>query len=383
MAMAISAEELSTLLDAIYECAVDPDAWDRTLEELRAAFRCVNAQLAVFDLTQRRAAVVRSSGVDAYWSERQMRYAAEFAEWEKIAFGRFRLSIDEPQVRSRHLPPEMAATSPYVREWNEPQGLVDGLGLVILQTPTRHAQIGLGRHKGVGLITEADVELGRFLIPHIRRAVMISDILEMRTLEASQAKETLDSLSAGVILVDGQAMIVHSNIAAQRMLTRKSAVRSTSGRLTAERPAATRELQDAITLAAEDETRLGRTGLAVRMSPLGDPPVLAHVLPLSRIPLHARFPPNVRAAVFVRCVEDDPLGAEPLAVAYDLTPAETRVLTGILGGMTLTACAETLGIARSSAKTHLDSIFSKTGASRQIDLALLAARLNSPAVLSG
>ena len=383
MAMTVSAEELSTVIGSIYDCAIDPAAWERTLGELRAVFRCASAQLAAFDLTQRRAALVRSSGIEPLWLEQQQRHVAEFTEWEKLAFGRYGLSIDEPQVRSRHLPPEMAKTSPYVREWNDPQGIVDSLGLVILQTPTRHAQIGMGRHRDIGLIAESDVELAKFLIPHIRRSVTISDILDMRSLETSHAHEMLDSLAAGVFLVDDEARIIHSNAAADKMLATRSSVRCISGRLAAELPAATRELRAAITLATQDEAKLGHAGLAVRTSPPGDPPILAHVLPLFRRPLQPPLQGNACAAVFVRSLDEDPLGTEALAVAYDLTAAETRVLTGILRGMTLTASAAHLGIARSSAKTHLDSIFSKTGVARQVDLAVLAARLASPAVSLG
>jgi DNA-binding CsgD family transcriptional regulator len=61
-----------------------------------------------------------------------------------------------------------------------------------------------------------------------------------------------------------------------------------------------------------------------------------------------------------------------------LTPAETRVLASLLAGRTLAETAVTLDIAPSTAKTHLDNIFSKTGVTRQADLMRLGTGLVPP-----
>ncbi|HEY0759559.1 MAG TPA: helix-turn-helix transcriptional regulator, partial [Acidisarcina sp.] len=64
--------------------------------------------------------------------------------------------------------------------------------------------------------------------------------------------------------------------------------------------------------------------------------------------------------------------------AYGLTPTELRVLLGIVevGGVPETARA--LGIAESTAKTHLQRLFSKTGVNRQADLVKLVAGFSNP-----
>ena len=71
-------------------------------------------------------------------------------------------------------------------------------------------------------------------------------------------------------------------------------------------------------------------------------------------------------------------GADLTTAAYGLTPAETRLLTSLLGGRTLAATAATLGIAATTARTHLDNIFSKTGVTRQVDLMRLVTGLAPP-----
>jgi DNA-binding CsgD family transcriptional regulator len=84
--------------------------------------------------------------------------------------------------------------------------------------------------------------------------------------------------------------------------------------------------------------------------------VLAHVLPLAGGDLRTRLKPAAVA------------GAEATATAFGLTPPETRVLASLLAGRTLAETAAVLDIAPSTAKTHLDNIFSKAGVARQADL---------------
>ena len=66
--------------------------------------------------------------------------------------------------------------------------------------------------------------------------------------------------------------------------------------------------------------------------------------------------------------------------AFDLTPAELRVLQSIvgIGGVPETAAA--LGIAETTVKTHLHRVIAKTGVSRQADLVKLAAAFSNPLV---
>jgi len=94
--------------------------------------------------------------------------------------------------------------------------------------------------------------------------------------------------------------------------------------------------------------------------------------------LRTRLQPEAVAAVFVGAHADKQDGAELMAATYGLTPAETRVLTSLLAGRTLAQTAKALGIAPNTAKTHLTSIFSKTGVTRQADLMRLGHEIVPP-----
>ena len=61
--------------------------------------------------------------------------------------------------------------------------------------------------------------------------------------------------------------------------------------------------------------------------------------------------------------------------AFDLTPAEARLVSLLATGLSVDAAAERLNIARETARNHLKSAFSKTGTHRQAELIGLIAQL--------
>ena len=79
---------------------------------------------------------------------------------------------------------------------------------------------------------------------------------------------------------------------------------------------------------------------------------------------HAAIPPQMPAAA--------------LAVIYDLTPAETRVMELLAEGKTQAEIGLQLGISTNTVKTHRRRVFEKTGASRQVELVRLLASISLP-----
>jgi DNA-binding CsgD family transcriptional regulator len=106
-------------------------------------------------------------------------------------------------------------------------------------------------------------------------------------------------------------------------------------------------------------------------------PVVAHVLPLASTEFGSRIEPAV-AAIFIRDRDDAGGNAALLATTYELTSAETRVLSRLLVGRSLPEAAKELQVATFTVRTHLDVIFRKTGVSRQSELILLASQLSPP-----
>jgi DNA-binding CsgD family transcriptional regulator len=203
--------------------------------------------------------------------------------------------------------------------------------------------------------------------------------MNLQALEAQALTATLDNFTVGIVLVDGSANILHANASAREMIRQDSPIQSSRGRLTSVAKTGMVELGRAIALATADETTIGTTGIGISLMRAGEPPAIAHVLPLTSGNLRTRLFPGATAAVFVTSAAGHPrLGASAVAQTFGLTKAESRLLDLLAEGRTLERAAAELGVADTTAKTHLMHIFAKTGVSRQADLMRLIMTLVPP-----
>jgi DNA-binding CsgD family transcriptional regulator/PAS domain-containing protein len=377
VADAISRQAFSDLIGSIYDCALDPSRWDRTLADVSEALDCFALLLALSDLRHERLLIHKAAGVKPDQFERLSIYLPEINGMLGGALASWP-SLDEPYVMSRHLSRAYIEKSPYFQEWQNPAGMVDFMMFFLMHEPMHLSTFGAGRNERQGIITEREIELGKLLLPHVRRAVMISKVLDVRTIVGERMAEALDTLRCAAVLTNEHGTILHANRVAEHMLDKGGPIQSAQGVLQAAAPSAASELRSALALAAGNEAGIGKTGLAIRLTEPDVPPVFAHVLPLTGSDFRTRLQPAAVAAVFIGAPPDAQEGADAVAAAFGLTPAETRLLTSLFAGRTLTETAATLGITRPTAKTHLEHIFLKTGVTRQSELMRLWTGLISP-----
>ena len=377
MTEAISLQALSQLIGSIYDCALEPDRWDRTLSDLKDAFESQTSSVGLIDKRRGRILINKNAGAKPEWLEQQQtHHAAEINAKLTDYFGR--TSLDEPHVLSRHFARLDWETSGYLQVCQK-AGVTDMMAYALVWEPAYFSVFGVAKMVQQGIVTDRDIALGGLLLPHLRRAVTISKVLDAHAIEQSRMAEALDVLKCGVVLTDGGGAILHANRAAERMFRHGWFIQSTRGVVAAKLPEAAKELRKAIKLAARDESTLGKTGLAIRLSEPDEPAIFAHVLPLTGGDLRSGLEPAAAAAVFIGAEQDEEEAAQAMAAAFGLTPAETRLLESLLAGRTLAETAMARGVAITTAKTHLDSIFQKTGVNRQAELIRLAARATPPA----
>jgi DNA-binding CsgD family transcriptional regulator/PAS domain-containing protein len=370
-------QEISKLIGSIYDCALDPSRWEPTLDEMRSAFDGLTAVLHLNDLRDGRLLINRTVGMEPYALDLIAKHAPEINARFKYDLATWP-SLDEPHLISRHLPPSYVESSPYIQECLKPHGVCDVITYFLLHTSTRLAGLAFGRHERCGVFTERELELGGLLLPHVRRAVTISNALDVNAIKHVRMAQLLDGLRCAVLLADERGAVLYANRSAELMLRDGDLIRSVRGRLRPTAPSAAAELRAAIRLAARDEAAIGKTGLAICLTEPDAAPVFAHVLPMTGGEFRARLQPKAVAAVFVGALPNEQDGATTVAAAFGLTPAETRVLASLVAGRTLAETATTLGIAIATAKTHLERIFLKTGVTRQADLMRLTTGLISP-----
>jgi DNA-binding CsgD family transcriptional regulator len=211
--------------------------------------------------------------------------------------------------------------------------------------------------------------------PHIRRAVLIGHVIDRKTVEAATLADSLDTLTAGMFIVDGGGRILHANASGHIMIAEANVLRAAGGKLGATDPQADQALLESFAAALGGDTALGRKGIAVPLKARNQERYVAHVLPLtSGTRRKAGTSHSGAATVFVhRASLDMPSPPEALAKEFKLTPAELRVLFAIIEVGGVPEVAEVLGISEGTVKTHLHHVFGKTHTSRQAELVKLVA----------
>jgi DNA-binding CsgD family transcriptional regulator len=370
MTDAISRQAFSDLIGSIYDCALDPSRWERTLADVRDALDCHHLALTLTDRRHDRLLLHKGVGVEPCQMDQFSKHVPEI---DATLDGALKSghSLDEPYVVSRHIAATYFETSPHFQQWAKPLGMVDWMVFFLKSTPLHLSCFSGGRHGRQGIITEREIELGKLLLPHLRRAVTISNLLDIRTIEGTRMAEALDGLRCAVVLTNERGTILHANCAAEHMLDKGGPIQSAQGVLQATAPSAASELRSALALAAGNEAGIGKTGLAIRLTEPDVPPIFAHVLPLTGSDFRARLQPVAVAAVFIGAPPDAQDGADALAATFGLTQAETRLLASLFAGRTLNDTTATLRITRPTAKTDLEHIFLKTGVTRQAELMAL------------
>jgi DNA-binding CsgD family transcriptional regulator/PAS domain-containing protein len=369
------AERLSDLIGAIYDCVLDPSRWDATLDEVRQFLDCANVVLALLDLRTDTVRLQKTLGIEPYWLAKMAEHSSDLAKLYRTVPDLLTRDIDEPIQGDR----KAILMDPYYVEWGKPQGLIDWIALFLMRSPNRFAKIWLARHESLGVITDREIRLLRLLAPHLRRAVTITDLIDMKSIEAEALDGTLDTLAVGILLVAEDGAILHANRAAASMLDRERPIAATLGKIRAGDLYTTDRLRSTIALAARNEGGIGASGIGIALSgPTGDV-ATAHVLPLARGDLRTRLMPRAAAAVFVASDLRLPLARlDAIAEAFGLTRAETRLLDRLVRGDSIADAAAAMSIAMTTAKTHRSRLLAKTRMRRQTSLISLVHRLLPP-----
>jgi len=435
--MALSQQRLSDLIGSIYDCAIDPARWPGTIEEICRELRCKCGNLMVIDYQQRHISyaaewnfdpTIISSDTAIRWWEIMRGFLVARALDEPYAMSRFdadqmlkgmgavylnkqqsfahlakaalRLNYRKvAKVAQRYIGSQGAErTLAYVAveqamiadglsptdilisqmEWSRKTRILDTLSTIVLRDQWRIGLFNADRDYADGFGSDEDLDILRMIAPHIRRAVTIGDLLNLKMVEAHALGATLDKLVVGVIVVAANGRILHTNEAADGMLAAASPISSLQGRLHLA-GAADAELAKAIKL-AEREADIGKVGIAIPLPGENADVTLAHVLPLVRGEVRSQLLPHAAAAIFItRPGQASPSNLSGFAEIFRLTPAETRVLQELIrGGATMIEVASSLDISETTAKTHLSHILAKTGVGRQAELIALVRDLVPP-----
>jgi DNA-binding CsgD family transcriptional regulator len=206
------------------------------------------------------------------------------------------------------------------------------------------------------------------LLPHMSRALRQGEIIraEMGALPNWTAA-LLDQLMGGVFLLDARGYVLHANSYGRSILNSRDGLALHNGRLTAT-DSATRPVLERIIGRCTGARPQGQEARLTRPAGIW----LMSACPLSASSASGLAEGRCRAWVWV----SDPSSSsrtlsQRLGALFGLTPAERRVAAALAENVTPADVAEQQEVSVATVRTQVQSIFAKLGVRRQAELARL------------
>jgi DNA-binding CsgD family transcriptional regulator/PAS domain-containing protein len=374
----VGLESFSKVVEAIYDCSLDPTHWQNTVEMIGDLFTSQRCALGVINYADGgRSEVAYNCGYD---DETMRRHNETYSRISPLFPSIQFLPVGAVATQSMLVDDEEFFSSRYYQEWVKPQKLHDALMVKVLQTGQRTGLLAANRAESHPRYGEVELRLLTLLSPHICRSITISDALNLKTVKSEALETTLDALSSGVYLADRYGRVVYMNRAAERQVRIADAVRVDNNQLAPIDATARVALAKSIAETANDEGETPSGGSTLALPGREDAGLVATVLPLTRGERRnvcGAFSASV--AIFVQDpVVVPPFPGEAFAKLHGLTGGELRVLLTMAPGLSVKEAADVLGVSEATAKTHLQHIYEKTGTSKQTELMNLFANSAPP-----
>ncbi|MBT9557202.1 MAG: helix-turn-helix transcriptional regulator [Myxococcales bacterium] len=348
---------IDSLIPFIYDAAMTPAMWPSIMAQVAALVDvpAVGLRTEFLDVGTMRQAW---HGLPSDFEARYVDGAWKDDPWIKasprIQTGRFVVGHEDLES----VAPGIAKTA-FVNELCRPFGYNDVMGAVLLRDS--HTLVTLGMmcsDPGATVIRRAKW-ISAKLVPHLQRAMRIE---VERVRREARSNEFSRSATTPAFWLAPDGTVLFCNHPGEQLLRRADGLQRVNGRLT------TADAHEARLLA---RAMSARDGAAVRVS-VGSGSALAVTV--------SPAPRESGAALRVFAVPlDGGLSTDQpqrgLERAFGLSSAEARVAVCIATGMTPKEAADHLGVAVSTARTHLLRAFEKTGVRRQADLVGLITRM--------
>ncbi|HXW69972.1 MAG TPA: helix-turn-helix transcriptional regulator [Methylocella sp.] len=362
-------EQFLSLVDSIYEAALDNDLWPSLLVRLADALGAADVGMPSMDRETNTVSTIAPrldpelvSKWKSYWAfnDPVLARALEYPLGEVC-------TVDDLMPRE-----EFIKTPVYNEFWRPAQYSLAAMGARLYADNQFSSMIVFLNAPGKDVLSEVQKQTFGVLVPHLTRAVRINRRLWDMKITQIASEEQLETLPHGAFLVDAEARVVMANSAGSALINEGDALFFDEGRLAA--LGGKTPLRKIIASCDRAQSVPGGPGgeLTICRNPgLGE--IHVTIAPLrSRLELTGVPWIEVGAPVAIVIAADPDrerkTREEDLRGRFGLTVAESELASEILKGDGRAAAARRCRISDSTAKTHLASIFSKTGTHRQGEL---------------
>ena len=370
--------QLISVIGDIYDTTLDHALWGKTLRriveyvgvEYAGAWSCA---LVAKDATGE-VRLGHRVGITPHFARSYVDHYGQLDPTQAIRL------FDVGQIHSMRdwVPIEDYRKGRFYQEWVRPQGFEDAASVMLEKSADGFSYFGMIKSGGL-----VDDDLRRTLapiVPHLRRAVLIGQVLHRPARIASSMAHALDALKTAIFLLDSAGNITHTNQSGLDILDRKDFLRMEQGRLVAADPLLNRILREAVIASILGDGATRSESIALPFVAHDGERFVGHLLPLtSGRRRNTGVAYDATAVLFVsKASLDSSAASDIIKKIFKLTPAEARVLLAVVELGSVSETSRNLDIAESTVKTHLGRIFTKTDTKRQADLVKLIAAFSPP-----
>lgn len=240
---------------------------------------------------------------------------------------------------------------------------------------------GTLRSKAAGRLTAAEIDRIRAVTSHLHRVLRIQEEQDALLTERDLLKGLFETTAVGLVLLDPSGDVLTANTRARSILERANVLTEREGRLHAIRRADEAQLQAAISHALDPWDRIvpGETVVLEAPVPGAAGPLRLLIMPAQ--PGRLQGPSVKSPAALVHILDPSaplPTDQATLQKLFAFSRAEAQVAARLAAGLNVAEAAADLHVSEHTVRSHLKSLFSKTGTNQQSSLVSMLLRLQPP-----
>jgi DNA-binding CsgD family transcriptional regulator/PAS domain-containing protein len=365
----VKLELFSSLIEALYDAALDPTHWPRLAPMFARAFDTESCAIFQLNLAQGSAGIL---GITGNFDAKSISdYETYYHQKDLVAIRMAQSGAGQAMLSTEVVGVSEFLDSEIFVDFAKPRrlGFFWAVGGTIEVEQHVTGAVGIHRTRDARAFDADDKRHLDMVLPHLSRAMLLQRRLQGLTQDHRLVLDALEKLSVGMIVVDARATVLFANQTAERLLRAGLGLTCREGYLGATDSTKEDELRRLIRQAGL--ASLGRSSEAGGVLALPRPegrPLCLQVCPLR--PQALTLGPSVPAALLIF---GDPnasasTSTQALIELYGLTPAEARLMAALVDGERLEDYADRQQISINTARTQSKQIFAKTGHGRQADL---------------
>jgi DNA-binding CsgD family transcriptional regulator len=359
------------LIGRIYDAAGDAGLWPAFLERLADIVDGTTTQLFLYDHEHRSGHMSAAVRSDPTFQQRYNDYYISIDAY--ATHGGHLIGPGKVFLGQQMCPDGLLASSEFYNDFMRTEDIFHQFCGFVFKDESVASVISVLRPKRKGPFGEENVELLNVLMPHLQRALRIHRRISGVEQRAAAAAAGLDRMPVGFLIIDAFGEVLLSNQKAREALEQNDGLTLNRAGLAARRREETDLLRamirGAITRGTEDSMPAG--GIMTISRPSGRRSFAILVAPAPRVE-SPFWPEGPAAAIFIN--DPDALPEEKslaLRRQFGLSRAEARLASGLMQGKTLDEAAKEFQVSRNTVRSQLQSLFEKTGTTRQGELVRL------------